>query len=306
MVELGGKRNFGIILNMICFDIFLNGEKLCRAGKDDLGVLSGMVVYVKPKPDDDGTTPPLYTSLGGLATRVTGESVHTNWITEQTLNPGDEISFKIVESPTADEPESESVNDPEFEEQQQRKYYQFLKAKYEGKNKDLRISGHEEERIPQLLEVATVWIDEAAELAARLDGERRGEVIRQLGTALGSIIQAKSIIGVEDETIEEFPEPDGPMSPEQQARVDQLTAEEIHDIDEALLANCSHQFRKIAMVVGTAMDAPHHKPGIPDLFYAERIRHLIATGRLESQGISSTRAFPKSHPSFQSAHIISR
>jgi hypothetical protein len=42
------------------------------------------------------------------------------------------------------------------------------------------------------------------------------------------------------------PERHGPMSPQQQARVDQLTAEDIQAIDEALLANCSHQFRKIA------------------------------------------------------------
>jgi hypothetical protein len=81
------------------------------------------------------------------------------------------------------------------------------------------------------------------------------------------------------------------MSPEQQARVDQLTAEEIHAIDEALLANCSHQFRKIARVVGTAMDAPHHKKGIPDLFYALRIQHLVASGHLESQGDTNAMRF---------------
>jgi hypothetical protein len=122
---------------MICFDIYLNGEKLCRAGKDGLGVLSAMVVYVQPKPDDDGTIPPLYSSVSGLYTRDTGESVHPHWITEQALSTDDEITFKIVESDTAEAPFEETITDPAFEEEQQRKYYQFLKAKYEGTNKDL-------------------------------------------------------------------------------------------------------------------------------------------------------------------------
>ncbi|MDI1242203.1 MAG: DUF3658 domain-containing protein [bacterium] len=75
------------------------------------------------------------------------------------------------------------------------------------------------------------------------------------------------------------------MSPEQQARVDQLTAEAIEVIDQTLLSNASHQFRKVARTVGTTMmNAPPHQQGIPDLFYAQRIQHLVATGQLESQG----------------------
>jgi hypothetical protein len=38
-------------------------------------------------------------------------------------------------------------------------------------------------------------------------------------------------------------------------------------------------------------DAPHHKKGIPDLFYAQRIRHLIASGQLESQGNTTSMRF---------------
>lgn len=80
-------------------------------------------------------------------------------------------------------------------------------------------------------------------------------------------------------------EPDGPMSPEEQARIDQLTDEEIQAIDEALLENASIQFRKIARVVGSLMmSSTLHKKGIPDIFYADRIRHLVATGQLEFQG----------------------
>ena len=266
---------------MICFDVYLNGEKLCRAGKKELVVLSTHVDFVEPKYEDDD---PLTVTVGGLYEHPTSGNVHPRWIQRRRLDLGDEVTFSIVDSDTADAPVEEEISEPGWQEEQQRKYYQFLKAKYEGKNKDLRISDLEEERIPQLLDVATVWIDEAADVAARLDGERRGKVIRQLGTALGSILQAKSIMGVEAEPAEELPKPDGPMTPEQQSRVDQLTSEEIESIDKALLANCSHQFRKLARVVGMAMDTPIQKKRIPDLFYAERIRHLVSEGKLESQG----------------------
>jgi len=40
-----------------------------------------------------------------------------------------------------------------------------------------------------------------------------------------------------------------------------------------------------ARVVGTTMmNSSPHQQGIPDLFYAQRIQHLVATGQLESQG----------------------
>lgn len=84
------------------------------------------------------------------------------------------------------------------------------------------------------------------------------------------------------------------MSPEQQARIDQLTPEEIAAIDQALLSNASHEFRKVARVVGTAMGESHHKKGIPDLFYAQRIQHLVATGQLDPKATSTQCASPRS------------
>jgi hypothetical protein len=81
------------------------------------------------------------------------------------------------------------------------------------------------------------------------------------------------------------PEPDGQLTEEQQARVDQLTAEELQIIDDALLAEASTQFRKVARVVGFAMDVNKDSfKGIPDIFYASRVRKLVEEGRLVSQG----------------------
>lgn len=72
---------------------------------------------------------------------------------------------------------------------------------------------------------------------------------------------------------------------EQQSRIDELTDEHIRLIDEALLENASSQWRKVARVIGSAMSATENSvPHIPDFFYAKRIRHLVAAGKLKSEG----------------------
>jgi len=87
------------------------------------------------------------------------------------------------------------------------------------------------------------------------------------------------------ETSDEDPEPDPPLTEEQQARVDQLTAEELQMIDDALIADACSQFRKVARIVGTAMMATEDSiKHIPDLFYAARVRKLVEEGRLVSEG----------------------
>lgn len=84
---------------------------------------------------------------------------------------------------------------------------------------------------------------------------------------------------------EETPTPDPPLTPEQQAKLAQLTEAEIQAIDEALLSNAHYRWRKVAMVVGLTMsNLPNRVPGIPDLFYAQRVRKLVQDSRLESQG----------------------
>ena len=85
--------------------------------------------------------------------------------------------------------------------------------------------------------------------------------------------------------IEEIPKPDPPLTPEQQVKVAQLSEAEIRSIDEALLSNACHQWRKVARVVGTTMIGLTNRiHGIPDVFYSQRVRKLVEDGRLESQG----------------------
>jgi hypothetical protein len=80
-------------------------------------------------------------------------------------------------------------------------------------------------------------------------------------------------------------EPDPPLTDEQNRIVNQLSDIEIQKIDELLLSNSSDKWRKVARVVGTTMmDLSGQFSGIPDIFYALRIKKLVNEGRLESQG----------------------
>lgn len=84
---------------------------------------------------------------------------------------------------------------------------------------------------------------------------------------------------------EEIRIPDPPLSREQKARVAQLTSKEIEAIDNTLLSNAKPGWRKVAMLVGLSIGQLRDRiEDIPDLYYSQRIRKLVESGRLESQG----------------------
>jgi hypothetical protein len=79
--------------------------------------------------------------------------------------------------------------------------------------------------------------------------------------------------------------PDGAMSPEQEAIARGLSQDFIDRIDAALLAHARITARKVAMIVGlTMMDSELRVPGLPDLFYAARVKALVASGALIAEG----------------------
>ena len=79
--------------------------------------------------------------------------------------------------------------------------------------------------------------------------------------------------------------PDPELSQEQISVVKNLTDIQVEEIDSLLLNSTSIHFKKVAMVVGSAMmEAKNKYQGVPDLYFAQRIRELVANGTLESQG----------------------
>lgn len=64
-----------------------------------------------------------------------------------------------------------------------------------------------------------------------------------------------------------------------------MTEREIAAIDEVLMANAKTQWRKVAMIVGFTMGQLENRVrGIPDLYYAQRVKKLVESRYLESQG----------------------
>jgi hypothetical protein len=80
-------------------------------------------------------------------------------------------------------------------------------------------------------------------------------------------------------------EPDPPLNTEQSLRVSRLTQEDLWEMDRVLLSQASHHWRKVARIVGmTIGELSDRFPNVPDIYYAQRVRHLVEVGKLESQG----------------------
>jgi hypothetical protein len=79
--------------------------------------------------------------------------------------------------------------------------------------------------------------------------------------------------------------PDGPLTPKQEAQAGLLTAAQLRRIDDCLLSHTSHQWRKVAYVIGQTMKEIYDEfPGVPDVFYGLRIKHLAESGAIEAAG----------------------
>jgi uncharacterized protein DUF3658 len=58
-------------------------------------------------------------------------------------------------------------------------------------------------------------------------------------------------------------------------RVPSLTAAHLQRIDECLLSHTSQEWQKVARVIGSTMAVLGPQfPYVPDVFYAQRIKHL--------------------------------
>ena len=79
--------------------------------------------------------------------------------------------------------------------------------------------------------------------------------------------------------------PDPPMSVEQARVAASLSPELVERIDAELLSHARLRSRKVAMLVGLAVGNPALRvPGLPDLYYAQRIRALVERGALIAEG----------------------
>ena len=66
---------------------------------------------------------------------------------------------------------------------------------------------------------------------------------------------------------------DQSLTVEQQAKVEALSVVELNAIDNALIENTTHHWRKVARVVMSSMQGLEGRvKGIPDVFYGQRVK----------------------------------
>jgi hypothetical protein len=78
-----------------------------------------------------------------------------------------------------------------------------------------------------------------------------------------------------------------PLTTAQQEAVNRLTAADLQTIDAAILANVVDNWRKVARIVGTTMNAYADQklyPDLVDVFYVQRIKLMVEKGTILSTG----------------------
>jgi hypothetical protein len=98
---------------MIAFEVFLNGNKVCRAGVGDLGVLTTVLSWVRREGRNTETREPgnieeeLTLNVGGL---ISSKNEHVRW-SESKLTVGDEVHVRVVSVESVDPPSDRRTED---------------------------------------------------------------------------------------------------------------------------------------------------------------------------------------------------
>ena len=98
---------------MIAFEVRLNGKNICRAGAEDLAVLSTIISAcgklgkktVPARPEETGGE--VHYSVGGLTSRPDpNKNVHVRWKSIAPLKVGDVLRVKVLETEKVDRAQS--------------------------------------------------------------------------------------------------------------------------------------------------------------------------------------------------------
>lgn len=118
---------------MICFDVFVNGERVCRAGVGDTGVLTAILSWVGRSPEDrqDAPEEELDLSVGGLyGERGTG-TAHPTWVDQLDLTSGDEVLIRIVQDEAPDRPAKVEITSAQEIREHERRYCERMEQQFE-------------------------------------------------------------------------------------------------------------------------------------------------------------------------------
>jgi hypothetical protein len=121
---------------MIAFEVIVNGNKLCDAGIEGLGVLTAILssAHRVPQPEAEMNQlcpPELILEVSGLqSARNEGPGQQMSWASKD-LKVGDTIVINIKSLEIVDPPEKQMPEDPQdVVEEAKRHYFEELKKKF--------------------------------------------------------------------------------------------------------------------------------------------------------------------------------
>jgi hypothetical protein len=103
----------------LCFEVTINDEPPILAGLRDLKVLTAILSFVSEREELD-------LHVGGMLDRAD----HVSWL-ERNVRRGDVVTIRIMDSEQTVEPATRKRTDPSTDAEQERKYYEHLRRKYE-------------------------------------------------------------------------------------------------------------------------------------------------------------------------------
>ena len=117
---------------MIAFEVFLNGNKVCRAGVGDLGVLTTVLSWVRREGRNTETKEPgnieeeLTLNVSGL---ISSKKEHVRW-SESKVTIGDEVRVRVVSAESVDPPDDRSTEDPAEDIGRQERYVEQMAKRF--------------------------------------------------------------------------------------------------------------------------------------------------------------------------------
>ena len=117
---------------MIAFEVFLNGNKVCRAGVGDLGVLTTVLSWVRREGRNTETREPgkieeeLTLNVSGL---LSSKNEHVRW-SESKVTIGVEVRVRVVSAESVDPPDDRSTEDPAADIGLQERYVEQMAKRF--------------------------------------------------------------------------------------------------------------------------------------------------------------------------------
>lgn len=113
---------------MICFQVEINGKKLCTAGVGEFGVLTTVLSLVRNRQQAHSVgedTVEAQLKVGGTTSLSDSVDENVEW-TSSSLNVGDEVRIMITDQLQPDDPTQRTTRDPALELERTKTHYEWL------------------------------------------------------------------------------------------------------------------------------------------------------------------------------------